>query len=388
MARISEFEIFEDDQVEIAITQAEYDAMIASGSTFRVDLYYFDGTVADNNPALEFTDWTFDPDTAEWVSFVSVGPTSMNNFSPGNLSTGNRYHALGLYNDDGGTITGHQYIGISNAPESAFAAQPVDGPLAGTGVTLEYYNFSSLPNDSSAGQDSIRWDAQNPNNPFRSDPSLGESGTAPICFCEQTRIQTPRGLVPIEQLLLGDVVVCKSGNHSIRWIGKRHIGLQELKTNPKARPVRITASSLGHRVPSTDLLVSRQHRIAVSSPIANRIFGTADVLVPAHVLTQLPGVFIDETMKELNYFHLLFDDHQIIFADGTPAESLYFGPQVFKSLSRRALTEIRTVVPKLRTSDYAPVPGFVMCSNGQSRDLISGHLENNIPLLDTMEIPA
>ena len=50
---------------------------------------------------------------------------------------------------------------------------------------------------------------------------------------------------------------------------------------PKVQPVRILAGALGHGMPQRDLLVSRQHRMLVSSAICERMFGLEQVLVSA-----------------------------------------------------------------------------------------------------------
>ncbi|WP_422241025.1 Hint domain-containing protein, partial [Roseicyclus sp.] len=39
-------------------------------------------------------------------------------------------------------------------------------------------------------------------------------------------------------------------------------------------------------------------------------------------LLQIAGVTLADDVSSLSYHHLLFDDHEIVFANGIPAESL------------------------------------------------------------------
>jgi hypothetical protein len=66
------------------------------------------------------------------------------------------------------------------------------------------------------------------------------------------------------------------------------------------------------------LLISRQHRLLVSWPISQRMFGTQDCLIAAIKLTDLPRIAIDTDCTDVTYIHLLFDQHEVITANGAP----------------------------------------------------------------------
>ena len=107
--------------------------------------------------------------------------------------------------------------------------------------------------------------------------------------------------------------------------------------SPHLRPIRIVAGALGGGMPTRDLLVSRQHRMVIKSVIALRMFGQSEVLVAAAKLLDLRGVFVDDSLDEVGYFHLVFDDHEIILAEGAETESLLIGPGIMKSIGAEAL---------------------------------------------------
>ena len=196
------------------------------------------------------------------------------------------------------------------------------------------------------------------------------------CFARGTRIQTPLGRVNIEHLDVNDWVdTVDNGPQKIRWIGRRSLRKHELLENPGLRPVRILAHALGKQLPERDLLVSRQHRMLVSSKIAERMFGQREVLISAIKLTALPGIFVDEQIETVEYFHLLFEDHQLVLAEGAKTESLYLGTETQTALSPEARREVDLILPELSASLIPDTARHVPLGRLQ-RKLMKRHLKN------------
>lgn len=209
-----------------------------------------------------------------------------------------------------------------------------------------------------------------------------ENGTGFPCLVRGALIDTPVGRRRVEDIRIGDFVLTQqNGPQQIRWIGQRKFSSADLCKNPKLRPIRIAAEALGGGLPKRDLLVSRQHRMLVRSKIAERMFGCCDVLISAIKLTELPGIFADNSIEEVEYFHLLFDQHEIIFAEGTPTESLFTGPEALKSLSPLAKEEIMTIFPEVAAFTYAPKSACYIPSGRLQKKLIARHRKNEMPLL-------
>ncbi len=209
-----------------------------------------------------------------------------------------------------------------------------------------------------------------------------ENGTGFPCFNRGTLIETKSGPCPIEDLRVGDMVRTRNGAfRPIRWIGRRAFSSAELRANPKLRPIRICKGALGQGHPKRDLWVSRQHRMLVSSVIAERMFGEPEVLLPAIRLIGCPGVSIDEDIESVEYFHLLLDSHEILFAEGAPSESLLTGPEALRSLGPEALEEIRTIFPDLARRAYDTKPARFIPPGRSQKRLVARHLRNNKPLL-------
>ena len=102
---------------------------------------------------------------------------------------------------------------------------------------------------------------------------------------------------------------------------------------------------------------------------------------PSIKLIELPGIFVDETIESVEYFHLLFDRHEIIYAEGAPTESLFTGPEALKSLSPEAREEILTILPEVAKLDYSPEPARYIPPGKLQKQLVARHAKNNKPLL-------
>ncbi len=197
------------------------------------------------------------------------------------------------------------------------------------------------------------------------------------CFVRGTRIRTVNGELPVEELRAGMMVeTLDAGPQKLRLVLQREISAVELAENPKMRPVFMPAGSLGSGLPLRDLRVSRQHRMLVSSPVVQRMFGQNGVLVSAIKLAALPGICVDKGIPKVEYFHLLFDDHQVVFAEGTPSESLYTGELALNALPQEAVEEIFEIMPQVARLDYRCEPARIIPEDHRQKRLVERHVKN------------
>ncbi|WP_243394457.1 Hint domain-containing protein [Yoonia maritima] len=202
------------------------------------------------------------------------------------------------------------------------------------------------------------------------------------CFTRGTMIHTPNGPKAIEKLKVGDLVdTLDHGPQAIRWIGTSPISFVERPLSCKLRPIIIRAGALGPGVPHVDMRVSRQHRMLISSKIAERMFNVPQVLIPAVRLLILPNVEIDEEVQEIDYLHLMFDRHQVIWADGAPAESFFFGPEAIKYLEHDAREEVEALFPELVSGEAMYEPARIIPVGKKQKKLIERHASNSQDLL-------
>lgn len=138
-----------------------------------------------------------------------------------------------------------------------------------------------------------------------------------VCFARGTSIGGENCTIAVQDLRTGDMVQTKdNGLRPVRWIGSVKLSSTKLNAAPNLRPIRISAGALGKAVPEVDLVVSPQHRVLVRSKIAQRMFDAEEVLVAAKHLQGLDGVEVAKDIHEVEYFHILFDDHEIVMSNG------------------------------------------------------------------------
>jgi hypothetical protein len=107
-----------------------------------------------------------------------------------------------------------------------------------------------------------------------------------VCFAAGTMVRTSEGDRRVDQIQIGDLdETLDNSAQPVRWGGVKNVALTD-----KLGPVRKRAGALGANLPSSDLLVSQQHRILVSSKVVQRMFGTDEVLVSANSLIGMNGI--------------------------------------------------------------------------------------------------
>lgn len=165
-----------------------------------------------------------------------------------------------------------------------------------------------------------------------------EGGPAPHCFAAGTRIATERGEVAVEDLQVGEMILTMdSGMKPIGWIGRSTVvGTGEFA------PIRIKAGAIGN---VRDLVVSPRHRILVRGWNAVTGSDEAEVLVPAIHLIDGDRIVVDR-VSEVDYFHILFDQHEVIFSDGAATESFFPGAQVLEG-DAELRRELQALFPEL-----------------------------------------
>jgi hypothetical protein len=224
------------------------------------------------------------------------------------------------------------------------------------------------------------------------DSIVGTSGTgtdsaAIVCFVQGTLITTADGQTPVEDLKVGDLVqTLDRGFQPMRWVGRRHVDAIELAENENLRPIRIRTDviSAGNDVGS--LLVSPQHRIMIASKVTERMFGDTEVLVAAKQLLAIDGVDIADDLEDVTYFHVLFDQHEIIYADQVPTESLYLGEEAQKSLSPEGREEVYALFPKVALPTFMATSCRPIIPAKRARKLALRHASNGKPLLDEQRV--
>jgi hypothetical protein len=172
-----------------------------------------------------------------------------------------------------------------------------------------------------------------------------------VSFAAGTMITIPGGAQKaIEALRPGDVILTRdNGGQPARWIAKA-----TLRAQGSFAPIVISSGTFGN---IGDLVVSPHHRIFIYQRGSYRLGGVAEILVQAKHLVDDDRVWRREG-GFVDYYSLIFDRHEIIYAEGIPTESLMVTDESFCLLPDELAEEITARLPGLRHSPhFAPEPG-------------------------------
>jgi hypothetical protein len=182
------------------------------------------------------------------------------------------------------------------------------------------------------------------------------------CFAPGTRIRTPYGECSVEDLRIGDLVsTVDHGPQPLRWIGIQTVSFTDPQgtRGDRDKPILIGKGSLSpfarNTAPERDLVVSPQHRMLLSGKAVFSTFREKDVLAIAKSLTDLRGVRRMHGKRAMTYYALLFDRHEVIWAEGAKSESLRPGPCAMRGFTLKQRQEIYKVYKDLKAH---PVSGL------------------------------
>lgn len=173
------------------------------------------------------------------------------------------------------------------------------------------------------------------------DPDTGDvrlSDITPVAFTRGTRITLADGTQrAIEDLAPGDKVLTRdSGPQPVRWIGRRTV-----RAVGACAPVVVTRGTLSNE---SDLIVSQQQRLFIYRRGQRRLAETSEVLIKARDLVDDESVFIRRG-GFVEYFHLVFDRHEIIYAEYIPTESLLLNAENIARLPDDLARDVSATLP-------------------------------------------
>jgi hypothetical protein len=142
--------------------------------------------------------------------------------------------------------------------------------------------------------------------------SLGSGGVGGTpCFTAGTLIRTPNGEVAVESLKRGDRILTQDGRiATVDWLGIQTISIR-FADKLRVLPIRIRAGAIAENVPSRDLRISPDHAILVEG-----------ALIQAGALVNSTSIVRETNVpKSFTYYHVEVEDHSLILAENTPAET-------------------------------------------------------------------
>ncbi|MFD1344386.1 Hint domain-containing protein [Litorisediminicola beolgyonensis] len=141
----------------------------------------------------------------------------------------------------------------------------------------------------------------------------------------------------VEDLRPGDRVLTRDhGPQEIRWIGQ-----STTRATGAFAPILIRAGALNN---ANDLLVSPDHRLFIYQRSDRVGAGRAELLVRARHLVNGTTI-LRQSGGFVDYFQMLFDHHQIIFAEGIAAESMLVDTRTRAVLPKEVTQRLKQLVP-------------------------------------------
>lgn len=161
------------------------------------------------------------------------------------------------------------------------------------------------------------------------------------CFTAGTLIKTDMGERAIEIINAGDRVMTRDhGMQTVRWVGSRTV-----PAFGDLAPIAFEAGTLGC---STRLMVSPNHRMLISGAMAELVCGDPEMLICAKLLVNDRNVH-RMSGGLITYVHIMFDYHEVIWANDCPSERFYAGDQAINSLNTEQAREILVIFLELRS---------------------------------------
>ncbi|MGP3697998.1 Hint domain-containing protein [Rhodobacter sp. NSM] len=167
------------------------------------------------------------------------------------------------------------------------------------------------------------------------------------CLLAGTRIATPAGLRPIEDLKIGDLVETSRGVQPLLWVGSRTVTLAEQQADPRMLPVAIPAGCFGEH---GALRMSRQHCIALTTSEGPALVRAA------HLAARKGPASSPEAEGDVSYHHLLLPAHDLVLAEGLPVETLWPGPVALSTFGRKVQFDLVRGLPRLAAAVWGQRP--------------------------------
>lgn len=169
-----------------------------------------------------------------------------------------------------------------------------------------------------------------------------------LCFASGTAVETADGPVAVETLRPGQRVKTRNGPKPLRWVGKIHTTRQG-----NHAPIVFEAGVFEGQ---SRLEVSPQHRFPIRSTRSEMLFDAPEVLVAAKDLINGQTVWRDTSGAPVTYVHLLFDTHELVWANGCWSESYHPGAVTLSALEERVRAEVFDLFPRLAQNpgSYGP----------------------------------
>ena len=166
-----------------------------------------------------------------------------------------------------------------------------------TGVGAASIPFLALTRNTASAQKTPL--PSDPKIPLPSDPKQT------TCLLKGTKISTPSGDRPVQELQIGDEVHTLAGRKTIKWIGYNKFTKEEGRAwHDNVMPIHLARFAIDDHTPYHDLYLSPLHCVFFN-----------EALIPVMYLINETSIAqgTPSEMSALEYYHVELDTHEVIY---------------------------------------------------------------------------
>jgi len=147
----------------------------------------------------------------------------------------------------------------------------------------------------------------------------------PPCFVRGTSILTSTGEVRVEELKIGDLVETVRGKAvPVKWIGRRSYKTGNSSWHNSVVPIRIRRQAIDEHTPGRDLYLSPRHSLLIDGVLME----VQDLVNGVSIAPARPTI-----AEKIEYFHIVLDTHEVVLAEGLPAETFLITEREYERFS-------------------------------------------------------
>ncbi len=162
---------------------------------------------------------------------------------------------------------------------------------------------------------------------------------------------TSTGETCIEDLEIGDLVETVRGEAlAVRWIGRRLYKKSGSSWNDSVMPIRVSRQALDQRTPHRDLYLSPNHALFVDGVLIR----VKELVNGISIAPALPA-----QREVIEYFQIVLDTHEVILAEGAPAETFLLRASNHENFTN--FVEYERLYPagsRPAMTPFAPIVGY------------------------------
>lgn len=186
-------------------------------------------------------------------------------------------------------------------------------------------------------------------------PAIPEIEAGFNAFTHGALISTSEGPVAVEDLEPGMMIeTANSGAVPLRWIGAMTlIPGAPARDGADDHLYRVITDAFGLGRPAHDVTLGPGARFLDRSPETRAQFGTDAALAPISGFADGASVVQITPVAPVKVFHLSFDAHHIVNANGVEVESFHPGPETAAALDETMRAQLMSLFPhKERLQDF------------------------------------